>query len=191
LRSDIHDAAPKLTVATDADVPEAVSLINLAFRRHSDDAEWSTEEEYIGGTRITEDLLREDMAKKKNATLLLWRQSDDELLGCVWVEPEHDGTWYLGTLTIAPLEQNAGLGSILLRAAENWVQQRGATEIKMSVVHLRTQLIEWYKRRGYWLTEDRKPFPYGDDRYGTPKRDDLYFVALRKVLNGAGPRQPA
>jgi GNAT superfamily N-acetyltransferase len=177
------DTVPKLTVATDADVPEVVSLINLAFRGRGESTGWSVKEEYIEGTRITEDLLREDMSAKTSATLLLWRQTDNDLLGCVWIEPEQDGAWYLGTLTIAPREQNAGLGRILLRAAEDWAHARGATEIKMSVVNLRARLIDWYKRRGYRLTGETKPFPYGDNRYGIPKRDDLHFVVLRKVLD--------
>lgn len=181
------NAALNLTVATDADVPEVVSLINLAFRSRGEAAAWSTEEEFIGGTRITDDLLREDMAAKPRATLLLWRQADNELLGCVWLEPQHNGVWYLGMLAIPPRDQNSGLGRRLLEAAENWAHAKGATEIKMSVVNLRTRLIEWYQRRGYRLTDETKPFPYGDNRFGIPKRDDLQFVILRKVL--ASPNQ--
>ena len=174
------DTLPQLTVATDADVPAVVSLINVAFRGRGEDAGWSNKEVYAEGTRITEDLLREDIAAKPQATLLLWRSAADSLLGCVWLEPEQNGVWYLGTLAIPPREQNAGLGGKLLAAAENWARERGATEIRMTVVHLRLPLIEWYKRRGYTLTEETKPFPYGDTRIGIPKRDDLYFVVLRK-----------
>ena len=176
------DRPLQLTVATGADVPEAVSLINLAFRMRGENASWSTKEEYIEGTRITEDLLRDDMAAKPHAKLLLWRQPAGELLGCVWMEPEKNGAWYLGLLAIPPHDQNAGLGRKLLEAAEDWARERGATEIKMTVVHVRATLIEWYKRRGYLLTEETMPFPYEDTRFGVPKRDDLYFVVLCKQL---------
>ncbi|MFZ0301508.1 MAG: GNAT family N-acetyltransferase [Terracidiphilus sp.] len=176
------DALPELTFATDADVPAVVSLINLAFRGRGKNAGWSNEEKYIEGTRITEDLLREDMAAKPHATMLLWRQPDGSLLGCVWMQPEHEGVWYLGLLAVDPSEQQAGLGRKLLQAAEEWTQERGANEIRMTVVHLRSALIEWYKRRGYVLTGETKPFPYGDTRFGIPKRDDLYFVVLQKRL---------
>lgn len=181
------DAAPRLTVATDADVPEVVSLINMAFRGTGEDAGWSTREQYIDGTRITADLLQEDMAAKPHATMLLWRLADNSLLGCVWLEPQQSGVWYLGKLAVPPREQNAGLGRRLLEAAENWAQQRGAAEIQMTTVNLRTALIDWYQRRGYSLTGQTKPFPYGDTRFGIPKRDDLHFVVLRKIL--ASPRQ--
>jgi len=122
------------------------------------------------------------MAAKPHATMLLWRQPDDALLGCVWMRPEHEGVWYLGLLAVDPSEQKAGLGRKLLQSAEEWAQQRGANEIRMTVVHLRAALIEWYQRRGYVLTGETKPFPYGDNRYGIPKRDDLYFVVLQKQL---------
>jgi GNAT superfamily N-acetyltransferase len=178
------DKIPKLVTATDADVPDVVSLINRAFRGRGEEAGWSIKEEYIEGTRITEDLLREDMAAKPHATLLLWRENRNTLLGCVWLEPEQGGVWYLGMLAIPPGNQKAGLGRKLLEAAERWAMERGAAEIRMTVVNLRVALIDWYKRRGYALTGQTKPFPYGENRYGTPKRNDLYFVVLRKVLAG-------
>jgi GNAT superfamily N-acetyltransferase len=180
-----------LTVATDADVQEVVSLVNRAFRGVGGEAGWSTEEKYIEGTRITEDILREDMIAKSAATLLIWRQSCGDLLGCVWMEPEQNGVWYVGTLTIDPREQKAGLGRKLLQDAEHWAQHRGAKQIKMSVVNVRAALIEWYKRRGYLLTKEKKPFPYGDNRYGTPKRDDLHFVVLQKALIDPNRHRPA
>ncbi len=176
------DEIPNLIVATDTDVPAVVSLINLAFRGRGHEVGWSIKEEYIEGTRITEDLLREDMAAKPHASLLLWRRADRSLLGCVWLEPQQTGIWYLGLLAIPPVQQNSGLGRRLLEAAENWAAERGATEIRMTVVNLRAALIDWYKRRGYALTGETKPFPYGDNRFGTPKRDDLHFVVLRKAF---------
>jgi GNAT superfamily N-acetyltransferase len=185
------EALPGLIIATDSDVPAVVSLINLAFRGHSENAGWSIEVEFIEDTRITEDLLREDIAAKPYARLLLWHQAEGVLLGCVWLEPQQSGIWYLGLLAVDPLEQKAGLGRKLLQAAERWAEERGATEIRMTVVHLRAALIDWYKRRGYVLTGETKPFPYGDNRYGTPKRDDLYFVVLRKVLIGPSQEQIA
>jgi GNAT superfamily N-acetyltransferase len=173
------DATPNLTIASDADVPEVVSLVNLAFRGRGADAGWSIEGDYIEGTRTNEEMVREEMAAHADA-LLLWREADGSLLGCVWVQPENDGVWYLGSLAIAPLEQNAGLGRRLLVAAEDWALARGAREIRMTVVHLRGNLIAWYARRGYLPTGETKPFPYGDTRFGVPKRDDLHFVVLRK-----------
>lgn len=169
--------------ARDADVPAIVALMNRAFRVGGSGAGWTTEADSIEGSRTTEDMLRQDMASNPDATMLVWRRpSDDSLLGCVWLEPEGDSVWYLGSLTVDPREQNGGLGRKLLAAAENWISERGGQEIRMTVVHVRNTLIAWYERRGYTLTSETKPFPYGDDRFGVPKRDDLHFVVLYKRL---------
>ena len=52
----------------------------------------------------------------------------------------------------------------------------------MTVVNVRDILIEWYERRGYALTGETRSFPYGDERFGKPLRDDLHFVVLQKDI---------
>ena len=52
----------------------------------------------------------------------------------------------------------------------------------MGVLNVRDALIAWYERRGYQRTGKTEPFPYGDNRFGTPLRDDLEFVILEKQL---------
>jgi len=47
---------------------------------------------------------------------------------------------------------------------------------------VRETLIEWYQRRGYVRTGELLPFPYGNDRFGLPQRNDLQFEALEKEL---------
>ncbi|MES2058006.1 MAG: bifunctional helix-turn-helix transcriptional regulator/GNAT family N-acetyltransferase [Pseudomonadota bacterium] len=174
-------AAPKLVVARDTDVPAIVALMNAAYRGTDADAGWNTEAGYIDGTRTSEPFLRQEISEKPHATLLLWRHdADDRLKGCVWLEPLGDNRWYLGSLTVDPLAQNGGSGRRLLAAAEHWVRERQGTEVRMSVVNVRDGLLAWYARRGYALTGETAPFPYGDDRFGIPRRDDLHFVILNK-----------
>jgi hypothetical protein len=57
--------------------------------------------------------------------------------------------------------------------------------MEMTVVAQRTDLIAWYLRRGYAATGETRPFPYGDERFGRPRRDDLAFTVLAKPLSGA------
>jgi hypothetical protein len=52
----------------------------------------------------------------------------------------------------------------------------------MTVIEQRDELIAWYERRGYARTGRHAPFPYGDARFGEPKRPDLRFVVLEKRL---------
>jgi len=53
----------------------------------------------------------------------------------------------------------------------------------MTVLTARAELIDWYRRRGYTLTDETRPFPYGVERNGRPRTDDLVFVVLEKDLS--------
>jgi len=66
--------------------------------------------------------------------------------------------------------------------AEGFAKERGACRMRISVVNVRKTLIAWYERRGYILTGETQPFPYGDERFGKPLRDDLQFVLLEKNI---------
>jgi hypothetical protein len=54
--------------------------------------------------------------------------------------------------------------------------------MRMTVIDIRDELIAFYERRGYRRTGIKKPFPYGDERFGVPKRADLRFEVLEKAL---------
>jgi ribosomal protein S18 acetylase RimI-like enzyme len=169
--------------AGEADYPAIVDLANLAFRGSGANASWNTEAVFIEGQRLDESLLREDLAAKRGAQLLTYRDElDGPLLGTVLLDERKDGVWYLGLLTIRPDLQKRQLGRDLLAAAEDFARARGGRRIRMTVVNVRDTLIAWYQRRGYRLTGETLPFPYGDERFGRPLRDDLHFVVLEKEV---------
>jgi len=169
----------------DHDMPAVAALMNLAYR--GADGGWATESGYITGDRTSAAMLRADVDSVPDAALLKWVQAaGDGFDGCVWLEPLGGDLWYLGSLTIAPGRQAGGLGRMVLAAAEDWVRVRGGNRVRLTVINVRETLIAWYVRRGYRLTGETKPFPYGDDRFGTPTRDDLRFVVLEKALQAAG-----
>jgi ribosomal protein S18 acetylase RimI-like enzyme len=169
--------------AVEADYPAIVDLVNLAFRGAGPSASWNLESGIIEGQRLNESLLREDLAAKPDAHLLTHREeTGGALLGTVWLYPNKDNAWYLGLLTVRPELQNRQLGRRLLSGAEDFARERGATSIRMTVVNVRHTLIAWYERRGYTLTGETQPFPYDDQRFGKPLRDDLHFVVLEKKL---------
>lgn len=169
----------ELANASEADYPEIIALTNRAFREPSGQAAWKVET-LVEGQRIEESLLRDDMAKP-GARLLVWREAGEHM-GHVRLDEGPDGAWYLAMLTVRPDRQDGGLGRTLLAAAEDFARARGAKRMRMTVVHQRAELIAWYERRGYALTGEREPFPYGDDRFGKPTRDGLYFDVLEKAL---------
>jgi GNAT superfamily N-acetyltransferase len=166
----------------DHEIPEIVALMNRAYRDNTGRG-WATEQAYLEGDRTTESLLRADMEHRPSASLLKWVEAGERTIGgCVWLEPLAGSLWYLGSLAIDPGNQNGGRGRVMLSAAEDWARERGAERMKMSVVNVRDALIAWYMRRGYEITGEVEPFPYGDNRFGRPLRDDLCFIVLEKLL---------
>jgi ribosomal protein S18 acetylase RimI-like enzyme len=166
-----------LTPAREPDYAAVVALANLAYRGGLETgtaASWNVESGIVAGPRLNEAQLREDLAAKSQAHLLLYREAPDgPPQGSVWLEPTAAGAWYLGLLTIHPVLQNRGLGRDLLAAAEAFAREHGAGHMRMTVLNVRGALIAWYERRGYRRTGETQAFPYGDDRFGTPLRDDL------------------
>lgn len=170
--------------AAQEDLPAAAALVNSAYRGETSRQGWTTEADYIDGQRTDPAMLAADLAATPGARLLLLRDAPGKSLkGCVWLEPTGEaGTWYLGMLTVRPDLQDRRLGRALLSAAEDEAAKLGAGRIRMTVVGVREPLIAWYLRRGYRLTGETRPWPYGEDRFGLPRRTDLSFVVLEKVL---------
>ncbi len=176
-----------LRPATAADLAAIAALMNAAFRGVGPSAGWNSEAAYIDGDRTSEAHLQEELAAKPESLLLVAEEAvAQRVVGCVSLDPVSPDTWYVGSLTIDARLQNAGLGRELLTAAEVLARSRQASRMRMKVVNVRDTLIAWYQRRGYHLTGESSPFPYGDTRFGYPRRADLCFVVLEKSL-GAAP----
>jgi predicted N-acetyltransferase YhbS len=169
----------ELTEATPADHPAVIAMTNRAFRAPAGQAAWKVET-LVGGQRIDAALLADDLAQP-GARLLIWREGGEHL-GHVRLDAGADGVWHLAMLTVDPDRQDGGLGRRLLAGAEGFARAHGARVMHMTVVHQRPELIAWYERRGYALTGETEPFPYGDDRFGTPLQEGLYFDVLEKAL---------
>lgn len=171
----------ELKEAVEAEYPAIVALTNWAFRGQGAQASWNVEEHLLGD-RVTEALLRQDLAAAPGGRLLIWRDAAGEHLGHVRLDPLDEGVWYLAMLTVRPDRQDRKLGRRLLAACEDYVRAHGGRRVRMTVVNKRESLIAWYQRRGYALTGETEPFPYGDDRFGVPTADDLCFVVLEREI---------
>jgi ribosomal protein S18 acetylase RimI-like enzyme len=109
------------------------------------------------------------------------------LVACahVAVEPVDGGpdAGYFGMFSVNPQLQGGGIGKAVLDEAERIARDEWMLPVmRMTVIDIRDELIAFYQRRGYRRTGVVKPFPYGDARYGLPKRDDLRFEVLEKAL---------
>lgn len=170
----IRDAAP-------ADIPAPHALIESAYRGESSRAGWTTEADLLDGQRTDPDDLADILADPKQALLTGWR--DGDLVACILIADRDEGTGYFGMLSIRPTLQGGGLGRRLIESAHAALAERfAARRVRISVLPQRETLIAWYGRLGYQRTGDTLPFPYGNPRFGLPKRDDLYFVVMEREL---------
>ncbi len=166
--------------ATEADAPALEVLIESAYRGDASRAGWTTEADLLGGNRTSVAMLCETIADPDQTVLLC--EDAQGLLATVTVE-RRDGYGYVGAVSVRPTDQGGGLGRELLARAERMIgEEWGLERARMTVIAQRSELIDWYARRGYRDTGETAPFPYGDIRFGAPKRDDLYFVILEKAL---------
>ena len=166
--------------ATTGDVPALVRLVTAAYRGEASRAGWTTEADLLDGERIDPDVLRADIERPRSRVLLATR--GDDLVACAHVAVEGDAG-YFGMFAVRPDLQGAGIGDALLREAERVVRDEWRlAAMRMTVIDVRDELIAWYERRGYRRTGVHKPFPYGDTRFGVPRRDDLRFELLEKAF---------
>ncbi|MGD3107080.1 GNAT family N-acetyltransferase [Streptomyces sp. YGL11-2] len=166
--------------ATDADIPGLVELIESAYRGDASRAGWTTEADLLQGQRTDPDDVAA-VVRKEDGRLLVAEQ-DGQLVACCQLDHRGDHT-YFGMFAVRPTLQGSGLGKVIIAEAERTALSTwGAPEMRMTVIRQRAELIAWYERRGYRRTGQLSPFPYGDERFGIPQRDDLEFELLVKPL---------
>lgn len=167
--------------ATPADIPALHALIESAYRGEASRAGWTTEADLLDGQRTDPEDLASILADPEQDLLTAWR--GEALLGCILIADRGEGTGYFGMLSVSPTLQGGGLGRRLVEAAHDEMTRRfGAVRSRISVLPQRETLIAWYERLGYAATGETLPFPYGDPRFGLPKRDDLYFIVMERRL---------
>jgi ribosomal protein S18 acetylase RimI-like enzyme len=169
--------------ADEHDVPAVVALIESAYRGESSRAGWTTEADLIDGQRT--DAAAVVTVVRTPGSVMLVGEADGQLVGCCQLERRPAGEVYFGMFSVRPGRQGQGLGREILAEAERLAREDwGARIMVMAVLAQRPDLIAWYERRGFLLTGETRPFPYGDVRAGLPRRADLSFVVLAKPLAG-------
>ncbi|MGH8215476.1 MAG: GNAT family N-acetyltransferase [Rhodanobacteraceae bacterium] len=188
----VRSAAPAARVhvplcfraATAADVEAVVALTQSAYRGDASRVGWTTEADLLDGQRTDARQVAELIANANVKTLLAER--DGQLLACCVIErlfDDHPGDGYFGMFSVRPDAQGGGTGRALLAEAERVARDDWhCRAMRMTVIDCRAELIAWYERRGYRRTGEFRPFPYGDARFGIPRRDDLRFEWLIKEL---------
>jgi ribosomal protein S18 acetylase RimI-like enzyme len=166
--------------ATFDDVPAIVALVESAYRGDASRAGWTTEADLLDGQRTDPDDVRACIDKPRSVVLLAER--DGVLVACAHIA-EREGAGYFGMFSVVPGLQGGGVGKAVLAEAERIAREElELAAMRMTVIDVRDELIAFYERRGYARTGIKKPFPYGDERFGKPKRQDLRFEVLEKRL---------
>lgn len=166
--------------AAAADVPAIVALVESAYRGESGLRGWTTESHLLDGQRTDAADVGALIARQHSRVLLAER--DGQLKASCHVERQ-GVVAYFGMFAVDPGEQGSGLGKRMLAEAERMARDEWhCPAMRMSVIVQRDELIAWYERRGYRRTGEYQPFPYGDERFGIPRRDDLRFEVLLKDL---------
>ncbi|MFJ7342895.1 GNAT family N-acetyltransferase [Streptomyces sp. NPDC101110] len=178
----METAATPLTFrdATDADVDELVALIESAYRGDDSRAGWTTEADILEGQRTDPEGVLAVI--KSPDSRLVTVEREGRIVACCQLEHRGENA-YFGMFAVSPLLQGAGLGKLIIAEAERQAREDwGVREMQMTVISVRDDLIAWYERRGYRRTGRMTAFPYGDERFGVPQRDDLQFELLVKEL---------
>lgn len=166
--------------AASSDVDAVVQLVTAAYRGEASTAGWTTEHHLLHGQRTDAAMVAAALAAPTGEVILA-EATDGTLVGCIHVE-RSGGAAHFGMFAVDPARQAGGTGSALLSRAEERAREWGCATMDLEVIGQRRELIAWYERRGYTRTGDTTPFPYGDERFGLPQRDDLHFVVLRREL---------
>ena len=153
----------QLRVAGPKDAEAITALINIAFRK--------SEGFLIDRDRIDLETTRSLMDRGE----FLLGHDGEALVACVYLEPRGAGA-YLGLLSIDPARQRAGLGSWMMKAAEDHCRAAGFRFMELRIVSARQELPPFYHRCGYVET-GTEPFTAGL----TPKVP-CHFVKMSKPL---------
>ncbi|MBX9785164.1 MAG: GNAT family N-acetyltransferase [Chitinophagaceae bacterium] len=168
-----------ITKATLADTPQLVTLLNSAYRGEASTQGWTTEAHLIAGDVRSTDTSVNEVLLEPGSVILKCVNDAHEIAGTVNLQKHHHKL-YLGMFAVAPAMQGGGIGKRLLEAAEVHAKEVGCSTIYMTVVSVRTELIDWYKRHGYIDTGERKPFH--EDGVTGRHLQPLEFAVLEKTI---------
>lgn len=168
-----------ITIAAIADIPAIKDLLNNAYRGETSKQGWTTEAHLIAGESRTNEQDLQRIMEQQGSVFLKYTNDQQQIIGCVNLQ-QHDKKLYLGMFSVSPHLQGGGIGKQLLQAAEEYACHLHCTAIYMSVISVRTELIQWYQRHGYQDTGERRFFE--EDGLTGKHLQSLEFMILEKAI---------
>jgi ribosomal protein S18 acetylase RimI-like enzyme len=171
-------SSSNISFATVADVSAINDLLNSAYRGESSKQGWTTEAALIDGNIRANEVMVLKAIEQPGSVILIYKE--DSITGCVNLQ-QNGNKLYLGMFSVLPQLQGGGIGKKILQAAEEHAENINCHSIYMSVISVRTELIDWYKRHGFKDTGERKPFI--EDGITGKHLQKLIFITLEKQLH--------
>jgi ribosomal protein S18 acetylase RimI-like enzyme len=169
-----------ISLANLQDAKQLETLLNTAYRGETAKLGWTHEADLIAGdVRVNEGMVIQNL-DANNAVFLKYVNDNTEIIGCVNLK-QNEHKIYLGMFSVHPTQQGSGVGKQLLLAAEEYAVHLGCSIIYMTVISKRTELINWYKTKGYKETGEMQPFV--EDAITGAHLQKLEFMVLEKILN--------
>lgn len=161
--------------ANSADINNLYELINSSYRGDSARGGWTHEADLVDGFRISPSELEVIISSTSEYFLIL--ESHGLLLGAVHVKDEEEGL-YFGMLAVRPDRQNEKIGARLIEEINRIGREEDKKYIRISVLHVRKELIEYYMRKGFIPTGVSEEFP---EKYPA-KITGLRLLEMKKTL---------
>lgn len=158
------------------DLSKLSEIIEEAYR--NSDAGWTSEKELVAGRRIEPDELQRLVANPGQMGTVLVCGTNQKLSGCIFVSKHANNAGYFGMFAVDPAEQGQGIGKRLLEFAELWIADVfGCDNVHAQVLEIRIELLAYYERRGYQITDERTPFCSPENL-----KRPVQFVGIQKRL---------
>jgi hypothetical protein len=166
--------------AVSENADEITALVNSVYRGENSKKGWTTEAYFLNGIRITSEKIKEIVKSINNVILII--KYENKIIGCVHLEKENDACW-LGMLSVDVNYQVNGLGKFIISKSEAYAREVfNCNEMKMKVISIRKELLDYYLRRGYSLTGESEYFSKTKDTFGIPAASNLMFITLNKYI---------
>jgi GNAT superfamily N-acetyltransferase len=150
-------------LATAADRADLIPVINAAY----------SIETFLEGTRTDETRLAAMMRKGE---ILVAENTYGMFLGCIYTEvrdsrssvgrlfahvrgEDRRARGYLGLHAVDPANQGAGIGRLLIEAAEDHLRRQGCEAVDIAVLSMRPELLPIYRKFGYFETDTEEFHP--------------------------------
>lgn len=169
-------------LATVDDCDSIAFLLNNSYRSELAQQGWTNENELIDGLRTSSNALIDIINNNDSIILIFFDKNQQILIGCVYLKHKSEiKTAYLGMLAVRPDFQNRGYGKFIITIAENYVlNQWNIDYVELTTIIQRSELVDYYKRRGYIDTGIRQAFqPSSSSRL---LRNDLQLCIMRKFV---------